>query len=192
MNSSENETQEDEAQQDEPETDLQQGDSEEEESLVLDYPPAESFYDDLHPDEITHGPSPTSLVPIGAANREPYPLTVNILKKKLEIRKYYGMHTLIEVIKVLEIEEVRALGIMSYGIPLVAIMDYDGVQQTEVNGYYIAGSSPTSAKAEQIKVIGHLLDIQIKVKQNNVNEEIVKQNNVRKKRLPILKPVPLL
>ena len=163
----------------------------EEESSVPDYPPAESFHDDLHPDEITHGPSPTSLLPIGAASRDPNPLTVNIPEKKLEIRKYYGMHTLIEVIKVLGIEEVRALGIMSNGIPLVAIKDYDRVQQTEVEGYYIAGNSPTAAKVEQIRVIGHLLDIQIKVKQNNVSEEIVKQNNVRKKRQRKLKLVPL-
>ena len=70
---------------------------------------------------------------------------------------------------------------MSYGIPLVAIKDYDGVHQKEVEGYYIAGNSPTAAKVEQIRVIGSVLDIQIKVKQNNVSEEIVKQNNVRKK-----------
>ena len=105
---------------------------------------------------------------IGAAVRKPYPLVVTIPDKNLEICLRTGMGTLIKVIEELGIEEVRALGIMSYGIPLVAIKDYDGVYQTEVEGYYIAGNSPTAAKVVQIEVIGDMLDIRLEAKQNNL------------------------
>ena len=119
--------------------------------------------------EITGGPSPVGQLLPGAASRRRYPLTVTIPDKSLEICRPSGIDTLIEVIKVLRIEEVRALGIMSYGIPLVAIRDYDGIQQTEVEGYYIAGNSSTVTKAIQIEIIGDMLDIRLKVKQNNVS-----------------------
>ena len=128
----------------------------------------ESPHQGLHPDEITHGPSPVSPLSIGAATRQSYPLTVTIPDKNLRICLRTGMVTLIRVIEELGIEDVRALGIMSYGIPLVAIKNYDGTHQTKVGRYYIAGNSPTAVKAEQIKVMGHLLDIRLEVKQNNV------------------------
>ena len=123
---------------------------------------------DLHPDEIIHGPSPVSPVTVGAAARQSYPLTVTRPDQNLRISLRTGMGTLIKVIEELGIEKVRALGIMSYGIPLVAIKNYDGPHQTKVGRYYIAGNSATATKAEQIKVIGHLLDIRLEVKQNNV------------------------
>lgn len=123
---------------------------------------------DLHPDEIIGGPSPVSLLPIGAAIRGSYPLTVTIPGKDLSISQRTGMETLVEVIGELGIEDVRALGIMSYGIPLVAIRNYAGSQQTPVGSYYIAGNSPTAAKVEQIKTIGRLLKVQLEVEQNNV------------------------
>ena len=123
---------------------------------------------DFHPDEIIGGPSPVSLLPIGAAIRGSYPLTVTIPGKDLSISRRTGMETLIEVIGELGIEDVRALGIMSYGIPLVAIRNYAGSQQTPVGSYYIAGNSPTAAKVEQIKTIGRLLKVQLEVDQNNV------------------------
>ena len=134
----------------------------------LNLPQDESLVVDLHPDEITHGPSPVSTLSIGIATRQSYPLIVTIPDKNLRICLRTGMATLIKVIEELRIEEVRALGIMSYSIPLVAIKDYDGPHQTKVGKYYIAGNSPTATKAEQIKVIGRLLNIRLKVKQNNV------------------------
>ena len=92
----------------------------------LNLPQDESPVVDLHPDEITRGPSPVSTLSIGAATRQSYPLIVTIPDKNLRICLRTGMGTLIKVIEELGIEEVRTLGIMSYGIPLVAIKDYDG------------------------------------------------------------------
>lgn len=135
--------------------------------LTDDSPPKKSL-PDLHPDEITGGPSPVSPLPVGAAVRESYPLTVTIPDKGLEICHRTGMATLVNVIEVFGLEDVRGLGIMFYGIPLVAIQDYNGPQQTKIRGYYIAGNSSTATKAEQIKTIGHLLKIEIDVEQNNV------------------------
>ena len=130
--------------------------------------PDESSDVDLHPDEITGGPSPIGVLPSGAVRRQPHPLTVTIPGRRLPISLRTGMATLIEVIKVLKIERVRSLDVMSSGIPLVAIEDYDGFQQTGVEGYYVAGNSSTETKALQIEEIGDILGIRLEVEQNNV------------------------
>ena len=89
---------------------------------------------DLHSDEIAEIPVlADGAPPAGAAVRKPYPLTVSIPEKDLEISCRYGIDTLIEVIKVLGIENVRELGLTFNGIPLVAIKEYDGCGQKEVD-----------------------------------------------------------
>ena len=123
---------------------------------------------DLQPDEIQHRPSLVEPLPTGAAVRQTHPLAVTILDRDLRICRPKGIHTLIEVIKELGIERVKALGIISSGIPFVADIDYDGVQQTPVGKYYIAGNSSTSTKVEQIKEIARGLNIELKVEQLNV------------------------
>ena len=134
--------------------------------------PTQSHHADLHanlhPDEKTYGPSAIGALPVGAAIRKPFPLTVTIPKKDLVISRYYAIDTLIEVIKVLGIEEVRDLGIMLGPIPLVAIKDYEDCQQKEVEGYYIAQKSTTWIKAVQIELMGDMLEIQLNVEQNNI------------------------
>ena len=132
------------------------------------YLPTESFHLELHPDEITSELSPLGQLPPGAARRQSYPLTVTIPGEKLPISEPSGIDTLIEVIKALGIENVRALSIMSAPIPLVAIVGYSGYEQKEEDGYHIAGNSSTVTKAVQIEVIGDMLDIRLKVEQNNL------------------------
>ena len=129
--------------------------------------PDESSSIDLHHDEITGGPSPAGLLRAGVVRRQRYPLTVTIPDRNLQICCPKAIDTLIEVIKALGIENVRSLGIMSPPIPLVAIKYY-GYNQKKMDGYYVAGNSPTVTKAEQIKVIGDKLNIQLKVVQRNV------------------------
>ena len=118
--------------------------------------------------EITGGPSPVGALPAGAVRRGNYPLEVTILDRNLRICCPNGIDTLIRVIEELGIEKVRAFGIMSHGIPLVAINDYDGPDQTQVGRYYIAGNSSTDTKAEQIKEIARCLKVRLNVKQLNI------------------------
>ena len=118
--------------------------------------------------EITGGPSPIGRLPAGAVRRGDYPLEVTIPDRNLQICCPKGIDTLIKVIKELGIEKVRAFGIMSHGIPLIAINDYDGPNQTPVGRYYIAGNSSTDTKAEQIREIARCLNIQLYVKLLNL------------------------
>ena len=128
----------------------------------------ESAVVDLYPDEITHGQSPVGPLSAGAVRRGNYPLAVTIPNRNLRICCPKGIDTLIEVIKELGIEEVRAFGIMSHVIPLIAINYYDGPNQTQVGRYYIAGNSSTDTKAEQIKEIARCLNIRLDVEQLNI------------------------
>ena len=123
---------------------------------------------DLPLTEITGGPSPVGPLPAGAARRQRNPVAVTIPDRNLRICCPKGIDTLIKVIKELGIEEVRAFGIMSHGIPLIAINYYDGPNQIQVGRYYIAGNSSTDTKAEQIKEIARCLDIRLDVEQLNI------------------------
>ena len=123
---------------------------------------------DLPLTEITGGPSPVGVLPAGAVRRGNYPLEVTILDRNLRICCPKGIDTLIKVIEELGIEKVRAFGIMSQGIPLIAINDYDGVEQKRVGIYYIAGNSSTEVKSEQIKEVARCLNIRLDVKQLNI------------------------
>ena len=118
--------------------------------------------------EITGGPSPVGTLPAGAARRQSYSLAVTMPDGK-RICHSDAIDTLIEVIEELGMEKVRAHGIMSHGIPLVAINNYDGKKQTQVGRYYIAGNSSTDTKVEQIKVIARCLDIKLIPDQLNLN-----------------------
>ena len=131
-------------------------------------PPEDEQESDLPLTEITGGPSPVGPLPAGAVRRGNYPLAVTIPHRDLRICCPKGIDTLIKVIKELEIEEVRAFGIMSHGIPLIAINYYDGPNQTQVGRYYIAGNSSTDTKAEQIKEIARCLNIRLDVEQLNL------------------------
>ena len=132
--------------------------------------PEPDLHPDLHPDKIADGLPALSVgsPPVGAAVRKPYPLTVTIPDRKSPICERYAIDTLIEVIKVLGIEKVRALGMTLGPIPLVAIKKYDGCQQKEVERYYIAAKSTTFIKARQIDMIGDFLEIELNVKQNHI------------------------
>ena len=118
--------------------------------------------------EITGGPSPVGTLPAGAVRRGSYPLAVTIPDRNLRICRPKAIDTLIEVIKELGMEKVRTHGIMSHGIPLVAINDYDGAEQKPVGIYYIAGNSSTDTKTEQIKAIARCLDIELIPEQLNL------------------------
>ena len=136
--------------------------------------PTQSQYLDLHPDlhsdEIAEIPVlADGAPPAGAAVRKPYPLTVTIPDRKLTICERYGIDTLIEVIKVLEIAKVRKLGLTFSRIPLVAIKEYDGCGQKEVEGYYIAAKTTTFIKARQIDMMGDMLGIRLSVKDNTLS-----------------------
>ena len=122
---------------------------------------------DLLLTEITGGPSPVGVLPAGAVRRGNYPIAVTIPDRNLRICCRKGIDTLIKVIEELGIEEVRALGIMSHGIPLVAINNY-GSEQKKVGKYYIAGNSSTDTKVEQIKVIAQCLNIELMPEQLNL------------------------
>lgn len=123
---------------------------------------------DLPLTEITGGPSPVGVLPAGAVRRGNYPLGVTIPDRNLRICCPKGIDTLIEVIKELGIEKVRAFGIMSHGIPLVAINNYDGKKQSPVGRYYVAGNSSTDTKAEQIKAIACCLGVKLIPEQLNL------------------------
>ena len=113
---------------------------------------------DLHSDEIVEIPVlAVGAPPAGAAVRKSYPLTVTIPGRKSPICKRHAIDTLIEVIKELGIEEVRKLGLTFNRIPLVAIKKYDGSQQKEAEGYYIAAKTTTFIKARQIFMMGDML-----------------------------------
>ena len=125
---------------------------------------------DLHADEIAEIPVlADGAPPAGAAIRKSYPLTVTIPEKDLEIRCYYGIDTLIEVIKVLGIEKVRKLGLTFNGIPLVAIKEYDGCGQKKVEEYYIAAKTTTFIKARQIDMMGDMLGCLLYVENNTLS-----------------------
>ena len=131
-------------------------------------PPEDEQESDLPLTEITGGPSPVGPLPAGATRRQRNPLAVTIPDRNLRICCPKGIDTLIKVIKELGIEEVRAFGIMSHGIPLIAINYYDGPHQTQVGRYYIAGNSSTDTKVEQIKEIARCLNIRLDVEQLNM------------------------
>lgn len=118
--------------------------------------------------EITGGPSPVGPLPAGAVRRQNYPLAVTIPDKNLRICCPKAIDTLIRVIKELGIEKVRAFGIMSHGIPLIAINEY-GPEQKTVGIYYIAGNSSTDTKVEQIKAIARCLGIEMIPEQLNIH-----------------------
>ena len=117
--------------------------------------------------EITGGPAPIGQLPAGAARRQNYPLAVTMPDGK-RICHSEAIDTLIEVIEELGIEKVRTHGIMSHGIPLVAINNYDGKKQSPVERYYIAGNSSTDTKAEQIKAIACCLGVKLIPEQLNL------------------------
>ena len=123
-------------------------------------PPERSVEGDLPLTEITGGPSPIGTLPAGAVRRQSYPLAVTMPDGK-RICHSEAIDTLIEVIGELGIEKVRTHGIMSHGIPLVAINDYDGKKQTPVGRYYVAGNSSTDTKVEQIKAVACCLDVKL-------------------------------
>lgn len=123
---------------------------------------------DLPLTEITGGPSPVGVLPAGAVRRRNYSLEVTIPDRNLRICCPKAIDTLIKVIEELGIEKVRAFGIMSHGIPLIAINYYDGPNQTPVGKYYIAGNSSTETKAEQIKEMARCLNIRLDVEQLNI------------------------
>ena len=75
---------------------------------------------------------------------------------------------MIKVIKELEIETVRAFGIMSHNIRLIEINYYDGPEQKPVGRYYVAGNSSTDTKVEQIKAIAQCLNIELIPEQLNL------------------------
>ena len=127
----------------------------------------QEYLPDLHPDEIVGGPSPLGALHAGTVRRGNYPLAVTIPDRNLRICCPKGIDTLIKVIEELGIEKVRAFGIMSGKIPLVAINEYDG-HQTKVGIYYIAGNSSTDTKVKQIKVIAQCLDIELIPEQLNL------------------------
>ena len=136
--------------------------------------PTQSQYLDLHPDlhadeiafvRVLADGAP----PAGAAVLTPYPLTVSIPEKDLEISCRYGIDTLIEVIKVLGIEKVRKLGLTFNRIPLVAIKEYDGCGQKKVEEYYIAAKSTTFIKARQIDMMGDMLEVRLYVENNTLS-----------------------
>ena len=129
--------------------------------------PEDDQESDLPLTEITGGPAPIGQLPAGAARRQSYPLAVTMPDGK-RICHSEAIDTLIEVIGELGIEKVRTHGIMSHGIPLVAINDYDGKKQTPVGRYYIAGNSSTDTKVEQIKVIAQCLNIELIPEQLNL------------------------
>ena len=131
-------------------------------------PPEDEQENGLLSAEITGGPSPVGVLPAGAVRRGNYPLEVTIPDRNLRICCPKGIDTLIRVIEELGIEKVRTFGIMSHGIPLVAINYYDGPDQTQVGRYYIAGNSSTNTKAEQIKEIARCLKVRLNVKQLNI------------------------
>ena len=125
---------------------------------------------DLHSDEIAEIPVlAVGAPPAGAAVLKPYPLTVTIPEKDLEISCRYGIDTLIEVIKVLGIEKVRELGLTFNRIPLVAIKEYDGCGQKEAEGYYIAAKSTTFIKARMIDMIRDMLEVELYVQNNTLS-----------------------
>ena len=117
--------------------------------------------------EITGGPSPVGPLPAGAVRRQSYPLAVTIPDRNLRICCRKAIDTLIKVIEELGVERVRAFGIMSHGIPLIAINEY-GPEQKKVGIYYIAGNSSTDTKVEQIKAIARCLNIRLDVEQLNI------------------------
>lgn len=122
--------------------------------------PDEDEIEDEPLTEITGGPSPVGPLPAGAVVRSSYPLAVDIPDKNLRICCPKAIDTLIKVIEELGIEKIRAFGIMSHGIPLIAINEYKP-KQKRVGIYYIAGNSSTDTKVEQIKAIARCLDIKL-------------------------------
>ena len=117
--------------------------------------------------EITGGPSPVGTLPAGAVRRQSYPLAVTMPDRNLRICCRKAIDTLIKVIEELGVGKVRAFGIMSHGIPLIAINNY-GPEQKPLGIYYIAGNSSTDTKVEQIKVIAQCLNIKLIPEQLNI------------------------
>lgn len=133
----------------------------------LNSPEDDEAEDDSQLSEITGGPSPVGVLPAGAVRRGNYPLAVTIPDRNLEIRLPKGIDTLIKVIEELGIERVRALGIMSHGIPLVAINEYEP-KQKQVRRYYIAANTSTDTKVAQIMEIARGLKIKLIPEQLNL------------------------
>ena len=136
-------------------------------------PPEDELENSLLFTEIMGGPSPVGALPAGAVRRQNYPLVVTMPDGK-RICHSEAIDTLIEVIKVLGIEKVRTHGIMSHGIPLVAINNYDEKGQQPVGRYYIASNSSTDTKVEQIKAIARCLGVKLIPEQLNLIKNLSK------------------
>ena len=102
--------------------------------------------------------------------RQDYPLSVTISDEKPICLKK-GSWTLARVIDRLGIERVMGLGIMSGPIPLVHPKRRRKAAQTRSGRYFIASNTSTAQKKEQLEEIKHRLNIQLEVKQLNIQEE---------------------
>ena len=78
--------------------------------------------------------------------------------------------TLRAVIDLLDVERVRALNIMSHTIPLITTERLKP-QQIPLRNYFIASNTSTEEKVELLEEIANRLNIQLRVKQLNVEYE---------------------
>ena len=102
--------------------------------------------------------------------RQDYPLSVTISDEKPICLKK-GSWTLARVIDRLGIERVMGLGIMSGPIPLVHPRRLGKAPQTRSGRYFIASNTSTAQKKEQLEDIARRLNVQLEVKQLNIQEE---------------------
>lgn len=89
-----------------------------------------------------------------------------ILPDGRTIENRFAYETLMEVIKLAGVENVRNLGVVQCGIPLVSntIDDYYGESQHEVGkGLYVITHSSTFSKKQQIEIISKTLKLGLKV-----------------------------
>lgn len=102
--------------------------------------------------------------------RQDYPLAVTMPENERVCLKR-GSWTLAKVVEKLGVEKVRALGILSNGVPLVHVRRLRRAPQTRIGRYFIASNTSTAEKKAQLEEIANRLNVQLYVEQLNVEYE---------------------
>lgn len=80
------------------------------------------------------------------------------------IENKFAYETLYEVVKYAGVENVRSLGIIQCGVPLISTTIDDFYNQKEISkGYYLITHSSTGQKRQQIEKISSALNLNLKV-----------------------------